>query len=272
MPKLKDWLKSSVNLLKVSNIPSPYLDAELILMHTLKCNRTFLHANNDIALSNEELKIATSLLERRINREPIAYLVGQKEFYSRNFLVTKDTLIPRPESEQIIEFLKSLNLSNITNPKLADVGTGSGCLGITAKLERPELDVTLIDISSKALEVSRQNIQQFNAKATIIKNDLLNNIKLSFDIIIANLPYVNKKWERSPETSHEPGIALFAEDNGMELIKKLFSQCTTRLNQDGYLIIEADPIQHIQLIDFALDYNLELISEQDYILLFKYLY
>jgi release factor glutamine methyltransferase len=272
MQKFNQWLAEATKKLESNNIPSANLDAELILSKTLECTRTFLHANNDNTIDSDKLKTANNLLERRANREPIAYITGHKEFYGHDYLVTKDTLIPRPESEQIIEFIKKLQFNQIIQPRLVDIGTGSGCLGITSKLERPELDVTLIDISPQALEIAKNNATNLNAEVLIQQNDLLNNIETPYDVIVANLPYVDKTWQRSPETNYEPSVALFAEDGGMQLIKKLIPQCATKLNQNGYLIIEADPVQHIELIDFASDYNLNLTDCKDYILLFIHQY
>lgn len=272
MPKLNQWLVSAISKLNEAQVPSAELDAELILAFALDCNRTHLHANPDDSISDDSLFIANKLLDRRIEREPIAYLLGKKEFYGRDFIVTKDTLIPRPDSEQIIEFLNKIPIDSTTKTSLADIGTGSGCLGITAKLERPELDVTLIDISQEALDIANKNAENLGAKVTLRQNDLLSNINEPFSIIIANLPYVDKSWQRSPETNHEPSLALFAEDGGMELIKKLIGQCATALAHEGILLIEADPVQHVEIIDFAADYNLELVDDKDFILMFKYLY
>lgn len=272
MPKLSEWLSSAASELKKLQINSAELDSELILAFALNCSRTHLHSHHDSVIDGESLIVANKLLDRRIKREPIAYLLGKKEFYGRDFIVTGKTLIPRPDSEQIIEFLNNIQIDSNQEVKLVDIGTGSGCLGITAKLEHPNLNVTLIDISQEALAVAAKNAENLGAKVTLIQNDLLNNINEQFSIIIANLPYVDISWQRSPETNHEPSLALFSEDGGMEHIKRLIAQCATTLAHEGILLLEADPVQHIQIIDFAADYNLQLIDDQDFILMFKYLY
>ena len=129
---INDWLRTSVDLLNTKGIPSARLDAELLLSHTLRKNRTWLHAHGDEALDVRAQEIANARLDLRLDRVPIAYIIGHKEFYGRRFAVTTSTLIPRPESEAMIELLQTIPMK--PRSKLVDVGTGSGCLGITAKL------------------------------------------------------------------------------------------------------------------------------------------
>lgn len=250
-----------------SNITSARLDSELILAHCIEKERTYLHAHIDDLLDNPDLKKANIMLKKRQKMYPIAYLVGKKEFYNRLFLVNRHTLIPRPESESIIDFLKSLPLNK--NPKIVDVGCGSGCLGISASLEIPRSDITLVDIKKSALKSALKNCKVYDLKPSIFKSNLLYRVPGKFDVIIANLPYVDKSWSTSPETRYEPKVALFAKDNGLHLIKKLIDQTNTSLNADGYIILEADPRQHKQIINYAKLKSLNLIKQNDFILAFK---
>jgi release factor glutamine methyltransferase len=246
------------------------LDAEIILAHTLRKSRTYLHAHPDDTLEPRVQEVADARLALRLDHVPVAYIVGHKEFYGRRFLVTTATLIPRPESEAIIDILKDLMPRNLTllddvKIRLVDVGTGSGCLGITAKLEFPELDVTLLDISTHALTVATKNAKQLGAKVLVLKSDLLQNYPLQTEIIIANLPYVDQSWEdRSLDTIHEPSLALFADDGGKALINKLLDQSVDVLLPQGLLLLEADPTQHQQIIAYAKQHGFRLISTQDY--------
>lgn len=207
------------------------------------------------------------MIKMRQNRVPLAYIIGKKEFYGREFLVNESVLIPRPESENIINILKSLNINQY--PKLIDVGTGSGCLGITAKLECPNLQVTLIDISSDALRVAKANARFFKAKVEIIESNLLDEYNNKPDIIIANLPYVDSEWETSPETKFEPSQALFADDHGLALIKKLIQKASAIQISGSYMILEADPTQHDRIIDYATNMSYKPHREEDYILSFQ---
>jgi len=270
VPAINDWLASASAQLKMANIASARLDAEIILAHTLRKSRTYLHAHSDDVLEPRVQEIADARLALRLDHVPIAYIVGHKEFYGRHFLVTTATLIPRPESESIIDVLKDLMPRNLTllddiKTHLIDVGTGSGCLGITAKLEFPELDVTLLDISIHALTVATTNAKRLDAEVTVLKSDLLQSYPLQTDIIIANLPYVDRSWDdRSLDTMHEPSLALFADDGGKALINKLIYQSVDVLSPQGLLLLEADPTQHQQIISYAKQQGFRLIITHDY--------
>lgn len=261
------WLEAASKQLRAANITSARLDAELILSHTLRKNRTWLHAHDDEPIDIRHQEIANARLDLRLDCVPIAYIIGHKEFYGRRFTVTTATLIPRPESEAVIELLKTVPMKPAM--KLVDVGTGSGCLGITAKCEFPDLDVTLVDVDAHALAVARKNASQLEADVTCIKGSLLSSYPYVADIVIANLPYVDKEWERSPETAHEPGLALFADDNGLSLIKQLISQCESKLRIGGHLILEADLRQHHALTHYAEQHGLSLKQTSGLILLYQ---
>ena len=270
--EIKDWLNNATSQLSGIGIISSRLDAEIILSHSLGENRTYLHAHGNKKIDDKIVQIANKKLALRLNRIPIAYIVGYKEFYGRNFNVNKNTLIPRPESEDIIDILKKIllpNTYNIQPTKLVDVGTGCGCLGITAKLEFSNLDVTLTDISKKALMIAKRNAKKLLANVHIIKNDLLINCIDKFDIIIANLPYVDKSWDRSPETNYEPSLSLFATDSGLSQIKKLILDIHNSLNTGGDLIIEADPVQHDSIIKLAKKQSLVKTHQNNYVVAFK---
>ena len=161
---ISDWLRSATKRLKDIGIESPRLDAELILAETLRKPRTYLHAHLDEDIDPRRIDIAEARLDLRKDRVPIAYIIGHKEFYGREFHVTPSVLIPRPESEDIVTTFLDIAAGDIAeNLKLLDVGTGSGCLGITLKLERPDISVTLSDISRQALVIAEKNADQLGA-------------------------------------------------------------------------------------------------------------
>lgn len=267
---VKDWLADATRQLAAAEIPSARLDAELLLSHTVRKPRTWLHSHGDDHLDERQLDIARARLDLRLDRVPVAYIVGHKEFYGRSFKVTTATLIPRPESETLIELLDEAVPKNerliVEKPlRLVDVGTGSGILGITAKLEHPELTVTLVDISRHALTVAEENARTLT-QATVDTqvSNLLASYPYVADIIIANLPYVDPEWERSPETNHEPQEALFAAQHGLALIFELLIQTKEKLARGGKLILEADPMQHTAIIKEASKYGLVLQTQRDY--------
>ena len=261
------WIRSAATQLNARGVPSPRLDAELILSHTLRKGRTWVHAHGDEAIDARTQEIADARLDLRLDRVPIAYIIGHKEFYGRRFTVTTSTLIPRPESEAMIELLQTIPLR--PGMKLVDVGTGSGCLGITAKLEHPELDVTLVDIDKHTLAVAEKNALQLGASVEYLKSSLLTHYPYSADIVLANLPYVDKEWENSPEIQHEPSVALFADDNGLFLIKQLIDQCSDKLQVGGYLALEADLRQHHAMTHYAEQHGLSPVETHGLIVLYQ---
>ena len=211
------------------------------------------------------------------SNEPIAYKNGYQDFYGRDFLVTPDVLIPRPETEQIIDAV--LNLAGKPylpgvkpsprvlpeNPVILDVGTGSGCIAITIKKELPEAEVHATDISKKALQIAQKNAQNHGVHLSFIISHLLDNVKFTPDVIVANLPYVDKDWDwlDKESLSFEPTIALYAADHGLKLIKELIDAASSK-----YLILEADPCQHQEIINFATKKGLQHPETRGFILTF----
>ena len=267
---ISEWLKIATKSLKTANIPSARLDAELILANTLRKNRTYLHAHLDEEIDPRRFDIANARLDLRLDRVPIAYILGYKEFYGRRFTVSPSVLIPRPESEDLISLFLELTASEIAEKVLIDVGTGSGCLGITAKLERSNLSVILSDISKPALNIAEKNANALNADVHIQQQSLLNGQLRPVDYIFANLPYVDKNWDVSPELQYEPEIALFAEDEGLKLILQLISQAPRCLTPEGLLFIEADPRQHNRIINEAVKNGFVKERVLNYILVLRF--
>jgi release factor glutamine methyltransferase len=267
------WLQDATQQLTAAGIPSPRLDAELILAHTLRKPRTYLHAHPEDFLSEREQAVADARLTLRLDRVPVAYIIGHKEFYGRRFHVTHSTLIPRPESEVLIELLRRAlpDLMKLTDGplRLVDVGTGSGALGITAALEFPDLTVTIVDISKHALTIAEKNAASHHAEVTPLYGDLLSSYPFEPNVVMANLPYVDPAWQRSPETDHEPSLALFATNNGLALIYRLLIQAHSQLAENGIVILEADPRQHDAIVARAEHYGFLCETRQDFGLLLR---
>ncbi len=264
---IQTWLGSATKKLNSASIDSAQLDAQLLLSAALYKPREYLLAHYDQELSVIELAQADKWLQRRLKREPIAYILGHKEFYGRDFMVSPTVLIPRPESETIIEILKGLELGTII-----DIGTGSGCLAVSAKLEIPDSKVIATDISEDALQVARQNANGLNTTITFVISDLLAGVKnittKNQIVVIANLPYVDKNWEVSPETKFEPSQALFATDDGLKLVKKLIIQAQKKLRKGDNLLLEADPRQHKAMTEYAKKHGFELEKIDGFIALY----
>lgn len=214
------------------------------------------------------------------SKKPKAYQDGTKDFYGRDFIVTPDVLIPRPETEQIVDAV--LNLAGKpylpgvkpspkqlpSNPIILDVGTGSGCIAITIKKELPEATVYASDISKKALEIAQKNAVKHGAFITTIISHLLENVNFTPDLIVANLPYVDQDWDWLDQEAlgYEPSTALYAKDHGLALIKQLIGQTSTK--QIKYLILEADPYQHDSIISYAQKAGFKHLETRGFILTF----
>lgn len=226
------------------------LDSRLLMGHVLKLSQTAVILDSSELTLDQEQDFF-SLIKRRIEGEPVAYLLGYKEFFGRNFIVTHDTLIPRPDTECLIEKVLSLSSFFKDHSSLLDICTGTGCIGITLKAELEKLghkvDLTLSDISAPALEVAKLNSRQIiENKANFILSNLFEAIKgESFDIITANPPYIAKKFEQtlSAEVLREPHLALFAENEGLELLYQIVKEAKNLLNEKGLLIMECDSSQ-----------------------------
>lgn len=239
-------------------------EAELLLSHVLKKDHIFIKARPDFKLSRAQLLKFKSLEKRRTHNEPIAYILKSQPFYGQPFMVNRHTLIPRPETEYLVDIIKK-DLTNKTSKKLIiDVGTGSGCLGITLKLQIPNATVIASDISRKALSVARKNSRSLKAEAVLVQDDLLGDglqskihqtlKKTSFDriVLVANLPYLPTSYKKdmAPDVAnYEPSTALFAGSDGLMLINKLLTQISksklASLIKSAYL--EIDPSQSKKL-------------------------
>ena len=201
-------------------------------------------------------------------------------FYGREFEITPDVLIPRLETEMMVDAVLSLvgkpilpgvRPSKARLPhdcKILDVGTGSGCVAVSLALELPEANVSACDVSEKALITARKNASELGAKVKFTKSDLMSNIDEIFDIVVANLPYVDANWDwiDKKALAREPAIALYAGDGGLALIKKLIGQVTER--KIPYLVLEADPCQHEQIIKHANSKRYSLLETRGFILVF----
>jgi release factor glutamine methyltransferase len=262
---VSEWCRRAKVQLQGVGVPSAHLDSELLLSYALEKPRPWVIAHGNESLSSDATARADTLLERRLQREPLAYIRGWQEFYGRNFIVTPDVLIPRPESEGIIDLLKTL--SQPLTGTLIDVGTGSGALGISAALEFPRMKVIASDIDAKAIKIAKSNSTALLAKVSFVQSDLLEHAPSErVEIIIANLPYVDQSWKRSPETTFEPSRALLAEDNGLALIFRLIKQAREKLVPRGYLLLEADPRQFAAIKIFATQHHFKVITIKGFIL------
>lgn len=271
---IADFLAISTKTLSKAGIASARLDSELILAHVLRRSREWLLAHDATALTQSQQRQARQSLLQRTQRRPIAYLTGRRDFYGHSFLVNEQVLVPRPESEVILAILDELAQDHHLRTVL-DVGTGSGCLAISVKLTHPDLAVSACDISKSALLVARRNAARLLPSGQQIKfyqSDLLSGLPVSsrFDLIVANLPYLSPGQDGlSPELAYEPAIALYANDDGLSLIKRLIATAPARLTPDGYLLLEMDTDQIETVVSYATDYRYQVVKQEPFHLLIR---
>lgn len=271
---VESWLKKSVEKLRTAEIESAKLDSELILARVLKVERTKLHANPQKKLSKTVVFHANNFLNKRARRIPLAYIFREKDFFGRTFFVNENVLVPRPETEILIEITKKYAKNS---DKILDIGTGSGIIPITLKAELgDEIEVFASDVSVQALAVANLNAQKIlSQNIELFESNLLEQIPAEtlskITIITANLPYVNRDWvdfEKNNELHHEPQIALYARKNGLELIFKLLYQAQD-LPKLEKIILEAEPSQFKEIEKYANGCSFSKIISENYTITFK---
>ncbi len=266
------WLKTATQFLQSKGIMTARLDAIILLEDVLQVNRATILAEPEAEIKDGAVARLQNLLTRRAKHEPLAYIRGKAEFYGRTFKVSHAVLVPRPESEAMIESLKALTKQpNFpTQPKIADVGSGSGNLGITAALELAGSQVTLLEIDNDALEISKQNVVLHSTSLNAINSDLLSGTSGSFDVLLCNLPYVPDEYEINLAAGHEPKLALFAGLDGLDLYRQLFTQISALRSKPLYILTEALPEQHQALTELATQNGYQLNKTDDFIQLYTY--
>lgn len=245
--------------LEAKGVEKARLDAEVLLGNTLNMARLQLYTNFDKPLTQDErTRFRSAIVERR-KRTPIAYITGEKEFYSRPFLVNKSVLIPRPETEMLIDEIVSFHKTfDFTDFKIIDVGTGSGCIAVTIASEIPSANVFATDISEEALVIARKNSENLNARVEFHRGNLLSpvNEDINFNCIVSNPPYIETEVieNLSEEVKAEPGLALDGGKDGLNIIRELVEQCSSRLTDRGKLLIEIGYNQGEALLEILSKY------------------
>jgi release factor glutamine methyltransferase len=262
-------LRSTTGYFHKHKIESPRLNAEHLLAHVLGRKRIELYLEFERELNESELTPLRELLKRRAEGEPLQHLLGTVEFCGRTFLCDKRALVPRPETEQLVELLISNFKIKITDSRIADVGTGSGVIALCLAAEYPETEIVASDISEDALALAKKNAERLGLGAHVrfLKSDLFENMEGTFDLIAANLPYISLEQRQalSREVLHDPAVALFAGARGDELLCKLVSQAPSRLRPGGMLALEIGIGQDKMLVAAMAKKNYrDICTENDY--------
>ena len=244
--RLKDALTRAVAKLSTANVPSPRLNAETLLMFALTCDRAYLYAHPERELTSDEATRYDEALSQRSRGVPAQYITGHQEFWGLDLIVTPAVLIPRPETEHVVETaLHIVSDADIRKPRILDVGTGSGCIALALAKELPQAEVHACDISPEALEIARANAArlQLSERIRFYESDLLAGApaELKFELIVSNPPYVAERDAESIEAQvrkFEPHHAVFGGEDGLNVYRRLIPQARERLAPAGWLIME----------------------------------
>jgi release factor glutamine methyltransferase len=262
--QLKQTLLQADATLTAKRVPSPRLNAEMLLMFTLACDRAYLFAHPERELTADEAKRYEAVLSERSRGVPAQYITGHQEFWGMDLIVSPAVLIPRPETEHLIEAVLNL-VGRVGGPerpphtghlRIADIGTGSGCIALALARELPLAEIHAVDISSAALEIARDNSarNQLESRVCFREADLLGGYENEFfDFVVSNPPYVGESEEDSVQLEvrkFEPRSAVFAGPTGTEVIARLIPQARAALKPGGWLAMEisgniAEEVRHL---------------------------
>ncbi len=276
------WLQAATKQLEEAGIGTARLDCLVLLEDATGKDRSWLLAHPDFIVQGPTLKTLEKQIARRAGHEPLAYIRGKTEFYGREFSVNKDVLEPRPESETIIDLLKQIMEGGRWKVEggektadascIIDIGTGCGCLAITAKLELPSLNVLATDISKKCLLIAAKNAKKLRGDVDFFQGNLLKALPPStFHLpttILANLPYVPDNYQVSQAAMNEPKLAIFGGPDGLDLYRKLFHQIANLPVSRSIVLTESLPFQHDELAKIANKAGYTLHKTEDFIQVF----
>lgn len=291
--KVSDWLKQTTGTLNKAGIGTARLDALVILEGATGKDRSWLLAHPDYDVKGQSFHKLMKQVEKRCQHIPLAQIRGKTEFYGREFIINEHVLEPRPESETMINLLKEVvdsQQSSVTrkkktgdirldtgdyNLKIVDVGTGSGALAITAKLEFPDTKVVATDIDPKCLSVAKKNTKKYGLDIKFYRGDLLEALpdsllSASDTVVLANLPYVPDSHTVNQAALNEPKIAIFGGPDGLDVYRRLFRQIATKSQFFGVecVLAESLPFQHKELAKIALKAGYRLTKTDDFMQLY----
>jgi release factor glutamine methyltransferase len=260
-------LQATTAYLKKHNVENSRLNAEHLMAHALGRKRIELYLDFERELTETELEPLRELVKRRSEGKPLQHLLGNVEFCGLTFLCDKRAMVPRPETEQLVELVEA-RIEN-RESRIVDVGTGSGVIAISLAAKFPEAKILAVDISDDALVLAQENAAMLNLKDRVqfLKSRLLENVEGAFDLIVANLPYISTQDRRtlSREVLHDPEVALFAGKRGDELVRELIDKAPARLRPGGLLALEIGLGQSETLLSALAEKNYrDICSKNDY--------
>ena len=271
MTVIRETIRETNQTLEVAGIPDSRLEAEVMVMTVMRMTRQNIFAEQESEVPPNVAQDLSDIVAQRLERIPLAYILGYREFYGINVVVTPDVLIPRPETEGIVEHTLFMALMGMETRELtiADVGTGSGAIAVSLAIHLPAARIYAVDISEPALDVAAWNIRAHSVadRVRLGHGDLLEAVPEPVDLIVSNLPYI--PTERIPtlqaEVQREPAAALDGGPDGLDLVRRLLAQAPEKLNSPGFILLELDPEQFPAAEAIALHHfpDAEITAEQD---------
>jgi release factor glutamine methyltransferase len=260
-------LQATTAYFKKHNVENPRLNAEHLLANVLGRKRIELYLEFERVLTESELAPLRNLVKRRSEGEPLQHLLGTTEFCGLTFLCDRRAMVPRPETEELVELVE-LKIEN-RELRIVDVGTGSGVIALTLAVKFPEAEILAVDISDDALALAQENAARVKLaeRVRFLKSNLLENVEGCFDVIVANLPYISiqDRQSLSREVLHDPEVALFASAQGDELVRELIAQAPSQLRLGGMLALEIGIGQSEALLSALAEKNYrDIYSKTDY--------
>jgi release factor glutamine methyltransferase len=255
-------LVEATKILSAAGINTARLDGLILLEETLGRDRSWLLAHPEQEFTIKQARRFRSNLRRRSAREPLAYITGKAWFYGLQFSITPDVLIPRPETELLVETVLSMADHSSS---ILEIGTGSGAIAISLQVAMPSLHIVATDVSTAALTLARQNAKQLGLQRLQFKQaNLSDGVREEYDILVANLPYLAKDAVTSPEAAWEPDMALYGGVDGLDLYRQLFKQLSGFMPAPPHVVLEAEPAQQRKLVHVAKEAGYQLQSLQNF--------
>jgi release factor glutamine methyltransferase len=269
--EIDSWIKSATETLAKAGVDTPRLDSIVLAENVLGKDRGWLLAHQKEKITKNDLILLNKFIARRSTHYPLAYITHKAHFYNNQFFVNDHILIPRPESETIIDTLKTLPLNDIST--IIDIGTGSGALAISAKLLYPKSEVIAIDIDQDCLRVAKKNALTLKTDIKFLQGNLLqplsNNLMNDY-VLLSNLPYVPDSFPINSSAKLEPKLAIFGGINGLDLYSQLFAQIADLTSKPNHVITESFPNQHPILKSIAERAGYKCLATNDFIQLFSH--
>ena len=271
MAVVRETIRETHRTLENAGIDDARLEAEVMVMTVMRMTRQNVFSEQESEVPANAASDLAGIVAQRLERIPLAYILGYREFYGINVVVTPDVLIPRPETEGMVEHTLFMALMGMETRELtiADVGTGSGAIAVNLAIHLPAARIYAIDVSEPALDVAAWNVRAHSVtdRVTLGHGDLLEPLPEPVDVIAANLPYIptERLQELQPEVQREPSLALDGGPDGLDLVRRLLAQAPEKLNSPGIILLELDPEQFPAVQSIALQHfpDAEITAEQD---------